>query len=220
VDSGTAISKNFSTLLDMTQDMTQTTGLSRAITGIRYTEMNRPTLSLSPTDILKGDALKIASGASAGKPYFYSITSATSGLNPVAIQATGNFTLADAVSLSPDTVKLIKGMTIDVSASDLSPSNAPQLAEKIAKLNSLFATEGTVGSGQISKFKLNITAAVSDVQSNIDVLGRLKRLDKISLVSDTDPSVAMPSTTPFAITADQYKFNKRYYPCSSQWGES
>ena len=208
VDSGTAISKNFSTLLDMTQDMTQTTGLSRAITGIRYTEMNRPTLSLSPTDILKGDALKIASGASAGKPYFYSITSATSGLNPVAIQATGNFTLADAVSLSPDTVKLIKGMTIDVSASDLSPSNAPQLAEKIAKLNSLFATEGTVGSGQISKFKLNITAAVSDVQSNIDVLGRLKRLDKISLVSDTDPSVAMPSTTPFAITADQYKFNK------------
>lgn len=208
VDNGAAISKNFSTLLDMTQDMTPTTGLSQAITGIRYTEMNRPTLSLSPTDILKGDALKITSGPSTGKPYFYSITSATSGLNPVAIQATGNFTLADAVSLSPDTVKLIKGMTIDVNAGDLSPTNAPQLAEKIAKLNSLFATEGTVGSGQTSKFKLNITAAVSDVQSNIDVLGRLTRLNKISLVSDTDPSVAMPSTTPFSISADQYRFNK------------
>ena len=207
-DNGAAISRNFSTLLDMTQDMTSAGGLPQATTGIRYTEMIRPTLSLSPANILKGDALKIASGASIGKPYFYSITSATSGANPVAIQATGDFTLDDAVSLSPDTVKLIKGMTIDVAATDLSPVNAPQLAEKIAKLNSLFATEGTLGAGQISKFKINITAAVSDVQSNIDVLGRLTRLNKISLVSDTDPTVSMPSTTPFAVTADQYKFNK------------
>ena len=207
-DNGGAISRNFSTLLDMTQDLTAGGGLPQAITGIRYTEMLRPTLSLSPTAILKGDALKIASGAAAGKPYFYSITSATSGTNPVALQATGDFTLDDAVSLSIDTVKLLKGMTIEVGATDLSPSNAPQLAEKIAKLNALFATEGTLGNGQISKFKINITAAVSDVQANIDVLGRLTRLNKISLVSDSDPTVKMPSTTPFSISADQYRFNK------------
>ena len=207
-DNGASISRNFSTLLDMTQDFSGSGGMPQAITGIRYTEMIRPTLSLSPTNILKGDALKVASGSSAGKPYFYSITSATSGTNPVAIQATGDFTLDDAVSLSSDTVKLMKGMTIDVAAADLSPANAPQLAEKIAKLNALFATEGTLGSAQVSKFKINIVAAVSDVQNNVDVLGRLTRLNKISLVSDTDPTVTVPSTTPLALSADQYKFNK------------
>ena len=210
VDNGAALSRNFSTLLDMTQDFTSADppGPPAAITGLRYVEMLRPTLTLSPTDILKGDALKIQSGNAVGKPYFYSVTSATTGLNPVSLMSTGEFTLSDAITLSPDTIKLMKGMTVKVEPDDLSAANAPQLAEKIAKLNALFATEGQLGAGQVSKFKLNIRAAAGDVQANIDVLGRLTRLNKISLVSNLDQSVALPPTTPFSITADQYRLNK------------
>ena len=207
-DNGAALSRNFSKLLDMTQDNSGTGGLPQAITNIRYSELSRPTLTLGVSDILKGDALKIASGASAGKPYFYAITSASVGTNPALVQPTETFSLDDAITLTTDTVKLLRTMNVDVSADDLAPANAGQLAEKIAKLNTLFASEGALAPGQKSKFKLNITAAVSDVQSNIDVLGRLKRLDKISLVSDVDHTVSMPSTTPFNLSADQYKFNK------------
>jgi hypothetical protein len=207
-DNGAALSRNFSTLLDMTQDNSATGGLPQALAAIRYSELSRPTLTLGVTDILKGDALKIASGLSAGKPAFYAITSASTGTNPALIQPTETFSLDDAISLSGDTVKLFKTMKVDIATDDLTPANAPQLAEKIAKLNALFATEGTLAPGQKSKFRLNITAAVSDVQANMDTLGRLNRLDKISLVSDVDPTVSMPSTTPFNLTADQYKFNK------------
>jgi hypothetical protein len=209
VDNGVAISRNFSTLLDMVQDNSAGGGLPQAVTGLRYSELIRPTLNLGVNDILKGDGLKIGAGAAAGKPYFYAITSASMGANPAFIQPTENFTLDEAITLSTDTVKLMRTMNVDLTADDISPANAGVLAEKIAKLNTLFATEGKLPAGQNSKFKINITSTLSDVQANIDVLGRLTRIDKITLASDPAQNVVQNGGATSANSVDQVGFSAR-----------
>ena len=203
-DSGKALSRNFSKLLDMMQDNSLSGGLPKAITSVRYVELSRPTLTLGVSDILKGDQFKINS-----KPSFYSITSQTTGANPALIQPTENFSLDEAVTLSADTVKLMRTMNVDVSADDLAPANAGALAEKIAKLNVLFASEGNLPAGQQSKFKINITASVADVQANIDVLGRLKRLDKITLATNVDQTLLQSGGVASTSTTDSVGFSAK-----------